>query len=71
MFIRFFVRPLGKEDTRKTSEEEIARIKTETSKRPRSHFTRSQRASRRAKEPPRFFEEDGIDVQTADVATFV
>ena len=45
-------------------------IKTETSKRPRSHFTRSQRASCRVEEP-RFFEEDGIDVQTADVATFV
>lgn len=59
--------------SKKINEDDVVEceIKTETSKRPRSHFTRSQRASRRAKEPPRFFEEDGIDVQTADVATFV
>ena len=59
--------------SKKINEDDVVEceIKTETGKRPRSHFTRSQRASRRAKEPPRFFEEDGIDVQTADVATFV
>ena len=46
-------------------------IQTEAhSKRPRSHFTRSQRATKVSIDPC-FFEDDGIDVRTAEVGTTV
>ena len=60
--------------TEKKKNEDVieCEIKTESStRRPRSHFTRSQRATTKKQEAPRFFDEDGIDVNTADVATYV
>ena len=47
--------------------------KSSSSRRPRSHFTRSQRSKvSRIDEAPRFYDDDdGIDVATADVATVV